>query len=287
MIRPTIYDFWKIATLYPQYHIPEVCFFMQTASNIIAVAAESDAQRGAAEILAGRLHLPLGDPALPRFPFLLVVTEARLELRQTAAGSAGPVAVDFTTGALDYRRRHGGGRSQAIARAVGLKKNARPLVFDATAGFGRDGFVLASLGCTVHLFERSPVICALLEDGLIRGRRDPEISRLVRDRLTLTCGDSNELLRQLAEERPEVVYLDPMFPSRRKSALVKKEMRILQALVGPDPDAPLLLEAALNCARHRVVVKRPRSVPPLESSEPSLKIESRKNRFDVYLTANR
>lgn len=211
----------------------------------------------------------------------LVLTAERLELR--ALHSEGPVYVDFVGGAVGHRRRFGGGRGQEIAKAVGLKKGATPSVLDATAGLGRDAFVLASLGCPVTLIERSPVVAALLEDGLARAQQDAEVAPIAA-RMQLLCGNAAELMAQLEEaERPDVVYLDPMYPHRRKSALVKKEMRLFREVVGEDPDADALLPAALACARLRVVVKRPDYAEPMAARTATMSIATKNHRFDVYV----
>lgn len=254
-------------------------------SVTIAVAQESGVQQKRASILAQKLQLPVANITQPDYQFLLVITDKRLELRRTGTKTLGPIYVDFTTGAIDYRRKFGGGRKQPLARAVGLKGNLNPTLFDATAGLGRDGFVLACLGCRVHLFERSPVIGALLEDGLRRAMADSKIGDLVRERISLSIGDSTELLKTLGEEKPDVIYLDPMYPHRLKSALVKKEMRILRAIVGDDRDAPLLLDSALKFAQKRVVVKRPILAPAIEGPKPGLIIKNKNSRYDVYLIA--
>src|SRR5699024_10204201 len=157
-------------------------------------------------------------------------------------------------------------------------------VLDATAGLGRDAFVLASLGCQMSLVEQSPIIVALLKDGLERARQVPETA-LVVARIALVQANSITWMAKLsAQEIPEVVYLDPMYPERRKSALVKKEMRLLRTLVGSDENAPLLLKAALACARSRVVVKRPRLAPAIAGPKPNFAIRSKNTRFDIYLT---
>lgn len=249
----------------------------------IAVAPETGAQQQEAESLAQKLQIPVADITQTDYQFLLVVTDKHLELRQAGKKSPGPIYVDFTTGAIDYRRKFGGGRRQPLARAIGLKGNLNPRVFDATAGLGRDGFVLACLGCRVHLFERSPIIGALLEDGIRRAMGDPKIGDMVKEHISLSIGDSRELLKNLKEEKPDVIYLDPMYPHRTKSALVKKEMRILRAIVGDDQDASLLLDSALKFAQKRVVVKRPKPAPPIEGPKPSLIIKSKNSRYDVYL----
>ncbi|EOD53591.1 class I SAM-dependent methyltransferase [Aeromonas molluscorum] len=217
-------------------------------------------------------------------PFALVLTETRLELRKLDEEKLGAVFVDFVEGAVAHRRKFGGGRGQSIAKAVGLKAGANPTVVDATAGLGRDAFVLASLGCKVTMIERSPVVAALLADGLVRAAQDPYIGPWVSERMQLIQGPAAEQLLALSE-RPEVVYLDPMFPHKQKSALVKKEMRVFQSLVGPDLDADVLLPAALKMAQRRVVVKRPSYAGWLNEHKPSMAIETKSNRFDVYVMA--
>ncbi|WP_416351531.1 class I SAM-dependent methyltransferase [Parashewanella curva] len=192
------------------------------------------------------------------------------------------IVVDFVSGASAHRRKFGGGKGQAIAKAVGLKKGNIPSVIDATAGLGRDAFVLASLGCQVTLIERHPVVVALLEDGLRRAYNDPEIGEWMQQRMQLHYGASQQQLSAL-NLSADVVYLDPMYPHREKSALVKKEMRVFQSLVGNDLDADELLVPALDIATKRVVIKRPDYAENLEGRQPSTVIATKKNRFDVYI----
>ncbi|MBU0909374.1 MAG: class I SAM-dependent methyltransferase [Proteobacteria bacterium] len=245
----------------------------------IALVCEDDQHKDQAEKLAAQLTIPvLGD--MGACDFLLAVTGDRLELRQTDAHAPGPVFVDFTSGALRYRRQFGGGRKEALARAVGLKANRCPSVLDATAGLGRDSFILASLGCRVLLVERSAIIAALLEDGLARAARDPELAAIVA-RMRIIHADCLTL-NHLAPA-PDVIYLDPMYPHRSKSALVKKEMRLVRALVGDDSDACLLLDWALSHQGVRVVVKRPQGAPTLDDRKPAFVINGKNSRFDIYL----
>jgi 16S rRNA (guanine1516-N2)-methyltransferase len=197
------------------------------------------------------------------------------------------ICADFHGPTVTYRRKQGGGKGQMIAKAVGLRSGVYPQVFDATAGLGGDGFVLASLGCSVTLSERVPAVRALLADALARARtygaeKDMGLVQVL-DRMSLVEADSLDYMRGLcAGDRPDVVYLDPMFPVRTKSAMVKKEMRVFHSLVGTDPDADGLLTAALACARYRVVVKRPRIAPTLVGPEPNHVLEGKSNRYDIY-----
>jgi 16S rRNA (guanine1516-N2)-methyltransferase len=226
-------------------------------------------------------------------PFALVLTTERLELRKLDEPKLGAIYVDLVGGAVGHRRKFGGGKGQAIAKAAGLNKGVVPTVLDATAGLGRDAFVLASLGCRVQMVERNPVVAALLDDGLSRAQQDPEIGGWVTERLSLLHASSHDALDKLAAQddfvRPDVVYLDPMFPhpeNKKKSALVKKEMRVFQSLVGADEDADGLLEPAFSLAGKRVVVKRPDYAPWLAGRKPTMAIETKKNRFDVYVKAS-
>ncbi|MEN8134466.1 MAG: class I SAM-dependent methyltransferase [Thermodesulfobacteriota bacterium] len=253
-------------------------------SNNIAVAAETPEQRQKAVVLAKQLQIPLTEPDTTNHSLLLMVTRDRLELRQIGPKAPGPVWIDFTSGKTDYRRRRGGGRKQTLVRAIGIKGENLPSILDGTAGLGQDSFILACQGCRVEMMERNPVIAALLADGLGRAADDPEIGTIVRERMSLRRGDSLlEMAKAQPHRRPEVVYLDPMYPHRSKSALVKKEMRILRSLVGDDEDSDLLLTGALKVASKRVVVKRPAYAPPLNGPKPDLVFKTKNNRFDVYL----
>lgn len=206
----------------------------------------------------------------------------RLELRKLDEPKLGAVFADFVGGAMAYRRKFGGGRGEAVAKAVGVKGTELPTVIDATAGLGRDAFVLASVGCRVRLVERHPVVRLLLQDGLRRAYRDPEIGDMMRQNMRLLE------VRHIAELDPardfaDVVYLDPMYPHKQKSALVKKEMRVFQHLVGEDSDAEALLEPARRLACKRIVVKRPDYAEYLAQMPPHFSRETKNHRFDIYL----
>lgn len=259
-----------------------------TVTPNIAVAAETSEESESAAKLAAQLGLPLSQSESQAFPLLLVATAERLELRQTGPGAPGPVYVDFLEGKADFRRRYGSSRDEGVVRAVASKRNRTPTVLDATGGLGRDAFVLASHGCRVTLVERQPVIAALLADGLARAARDEKVGLIVAERMQLLSGDSRTIMRHLPEaERPEVIYLDPMYPHRDKTALVKKEMLILRMLAGPDEDSAELLAAARACATRRVVVKRPAGAPPLAGMAADQIQNSGSHRFDIYLTRAR
>ena len=240
---------------------------LKTTENFTALCAEQEVRHNPDSTLA------------------LVQTEVngqtRLELRKLDEPKLGAVYVDFVGGTMAHRRKFGGGRGEAIAKAVGVKGDSLPSVIDATAGLGRDAFVLASIGCKVRLIERHPIVFLLLQDGLQRAYADPEIGTMLQANLRLLeVSHLSEL--NPATDFADVVYLDPMYPHKQKSSLVKKEMRLFQHLVGADLDADQLLEPALNLARKRVVVKRPDYAEFLAQNQPHFSRETKNHRFDVY-----
>jgi 16S rRNA (guanine1516-N2)-methyltransferase len=185
--------------------------------------------------------------------------------------------VDFTK--LDLRPYGPNlSRRQPLARALGKKTRT---VVDATAGLAQDALLLARMGFRVTAFERSPVVAALARDGL--RRLETQTASAPGYQLRLITGDARALLPALLP-RPDAVYLDPMFPpKRKKSAAVKKEMRLLRELVGDDTDALELFDISRRSALDRVVVKRPDDAPPL-APDPSFSFSGKLVRYDVYLS---
>lgn len=244
-----------------------------------------------AQALADRLEQPLkldiDTSELSSPEFVVVYDEEGVSLQQTGRKAPGPIRAEFAEGSVDHRRKFGGGKGQMIAKAVGVKAGVYPRVLDATAGLGKDAFVLATLGCRVDMLERSPVVHALLADGLVRGRlhaisEDPELAQILA-RMELMEVDSHAYLEQIStQNRPDVIYLDPMFPDRQKSADVKKEMAAFHHVVGKDEDSDSLLEKALAQANYRVVVKRPRKAPFIANKTPSYQLEGKSSRYDIY-----
>ncbi|MFH0912032.1 MAG: class I SAM-dependent methyltransferase [Planctomycetota bacterium] len=243
----------------------------------------SSSLQARARVLAGELGLSFVEAPPPSGLYLLLSAE-RLMLCEAAAHRARPFFVDFASGATAHRARSSGLR-QPLARAAGFKKGGRPLaVLDATAGFGRDAFALASLGARVTAIERNPAVFALTRDGFERAAAHPSIASVMEARLRLVHADAREVLLHLPEaDRPDAVYIDPMYPApRKRSALPGREIRLLRRLVGGDADAAALLAAAQKAARERVAVKRPPSAPPL-GGKPSLQFTGKLARYDVYL----
>lgn len=255
---------------------------------MIAVQATAATACTAAEAVATALGLPLVAPGEAvdenHCVALLLVSPDNLALRAPGRSAPSPIVVDFGAAAMRHRRR--GGQNELLGRAAGVGKKSPLRVLDATAGLGRDSFVLADLGCEVTLAEREPVVAALLRSGLVAAESAGDAwLREVVGRMTLAAGDARHL-SAAALLRQDVIYLDPMFPPRDKSAAVKKEMALFQALFshpGAAADADALLGWALHAPVARVVVKRPLKSAPLAGRAPSHAIRGKAVRYDVYV----
>ena len=245
-----------------------------------------------AETLAHQLNLsivknpPKNEAQWLEWIFDKKTSSLRLSL---CSHDSGPVNIDFLSGKKAHRQKFGGGKGQPLVRAMGTIEKGLPTIIDATAGMGGDSFVLASLGFKVLMLERSPIIASLLQDALERAQQSMteysvEVQPSIKN-LSLIHADSAAFL---LTEKPDidVIYMDPMYPDKKKKAAAKKDMQALQHLVGPDIDSRYLLDVALQTAKYRVVVKRPKTAPSIQSSlgdiQPSTQIKSPNTRYDIY-----
>jgi len=248
------------------------------------LAAEPELQAAAAK-LAAYYGLP---SVQSENDFVLELTSEGLQLRWLAKPDYQPLQLDFTRGKQAWRQKLGGGKQEAVIRAIGLAHGHRPRVLDATAGLGRDGMIIAHSGCPVWLLERNPAVHALLDQAVLHAKQHEKMGSWVAERVHILPAGSlldltAELKTQLEVAAPEAIYLDPMFPERDKKAQVKKDMQMLQHLIGGDQDSDQLLPAALSLASHRVIVKRPARAPYLAGQTPNSQIQSKKHRFDIYI----
>lgn len=209
-----------------------------------------------------------------------------LSILSSALGEQSCLEVNFVSGALAHRRHFGGGRNQDVCRAIGLNRQRNLKVADATAGLGRDAFILSLQGAHVVAYEKNPVLASLLDwarsQALKQASAESDEELLsVLNRLNFVFADSAYALKP---EDFDVVYLDPMFPQREKSAKVKKEMQILHQLLEDDKSDPYQLFAScLTAARSRLVIKRPVKAPFYADENPSHQVVGKAIRYDVYV----
>lgn len=251
--------------------------------NAIGVYAETQQVQEQAQSVAHKLQIPLLENSedatlvvwLNTFGIGLLQTEGLHAKKQK------PFFIDFLDKEFRYRLRTSKRSQELLLKAIGLSSS--PLsVFDATAGTATETFLMAAFGCQVTAVERSPILAELVQDGLKRATQEETFLPILQN-IHFSCGESRSLwLSSKTIPRPEVIYLDPMFPERKKSALVKKEMLLLRQLVGEDQDASELFQVALTLAQKRVVVKRPNYAPPLSKS-PNFSYSGKHTRFDIYL----
>lgn len=223
-------------------------------------------------ILLLQVSIPTGGEK-PRF-------QISLHHRDDAGARLG---VDFNAGKLTYRLRHSNSIKQDLTRALGVKPGIRPRILDLTAGLGKDAFVLASQGCQVVAVERHPLIYLLLADGVRRAVNDLR-TQVTAALLDLRHADGRSVMAQIQSQDFDVIYLDPMYPHRDKTALVKQDMRLLRDVAGDDLDAEQLFQAALSTAGKRITVKRPLHAPRLGLQPPDLQYKGTSTRFDVYFS---
>ena len=257
----------------------------------ISISYADDSFLSQATALSTRLNLPLVDLSSG---IGKKVMESDFSVHFSSSGLSfvshnkahGAVSCDFVSGSNRHRRNYGGGNGQMIAKAVGLSGKFHPKVLDVTAGLGADAFVLASLGCQMQLIERNPIVYCLLKDGLDRAmllsNEDPSLLEVINRMALINTESASYLLSIEEEDRPDIIYLDPMFPERKKSAQVKKEMQVLHQIVGGDEDSHKILELALEKALYRVVVKRPAHSEYLGGIKPNYSLEGKSTRYDIF-----
>ena len=261
-------------------------YIVISSQSSIAVICFSNLRQQQAKDFSQLNDLPFLVKKNSQFDLQLLFHDDLIELFDTQLNTS--ISVDFVHGQLAHRQQFGGGRGQAISKAMGLKSGITPTILDTTAGLAGDAFVLATLGCPITLLERSPIIFTLIENAVERASLSENFQTILEHGFeTLNC-DANDYIKQQLEsdittdKRPDVIYIDPMYPERKKSALVKKDMQILQRLHGADDSAEELLNNALLFAKKRVVVKRPIHAEALDDKKPNTCIKSKKTRYDIY-----
>lgn len=174
--------------------------------------------------------------------------------------------------------RISGGHLQHEILLKAAKPEGGEKAVDATAGLGEDSFILAAGGYEVEMFEHNPVTFSLLNDALIRARKDPKLKDIAK-RMSLKEGDSKELLSGLTYS-PDLIYLDPMFPEKKKSAETKKKLQVLHRIELPCSDENELLKAAISSKPKKIIIKRPPDGDFLGGMRPTYSIERKAVRFD-------
>lgn len=232
--------------------------------------------------LAQKLQLSLVSVPDAQYTHYLEYQQERLQLCPAPPKTRTSLVVDFSQGSLNFRLRHTLLARELLIRATGLTStlSQQRTVLDATAGLGRDTFLLALAGAQVTAIECVPVVAALFEDGLHRAQADTTLG-LIAQRITFHQADTIAWLRQTLQLF-DIIYLDPLFPPRHKTALVKKEMQYLQLIGKETMNTETLFAVARACARERIVVKRPLRAEYFNGEKPTYTLLGQSIRFDIY-----
>lgn len=249
----------------------------------ITVYCNNNAQLEHAQSFAKTNHYAFSNNLPVETALYIDFNEDQITLNDTDTNTQ--LSIDFTSGGLAHRLQYGGGKGQTIAKALGITSKNKPHILDATAGLGRDSLILANLGCKMTLIEQSPVLAEMLNQAIELAQDNTLFQQATQHGFNCYNADACIFMRERVIDGCDVVYLDPMYPEKKKSALVKKDMQMLQALIGHSSDEVTaeLLAAALNFATQRVVVKRPKGAEVLDGPEPTMALHSKKTRYDVYV----
>ncbi len=247
---------------------------LSNKARIMILFTQIDMLQDEAKQLATSFSLTFSTDQSSLTDWFLELTDKGLQLHAPAYTKFSPLVIDFSSFSLRAKQFN---REDILARAMTKNKKESLHILDVTAGLGRDAFLLASIGHQVTLVERHPALAAMLSVAIARAQKN---GSQIADRMKFIFDDSEHYLSTLSEKL-DVIYIDPMFPSRTKSSLVKKDMQALQHLVGPHDDINLLL-LARERALHRVVVKRPLKGEFLGKEKPAFQLMSKTHRFDIY-----
>jgi 16S rRNA (guanine1516-N2)-methyltransferase len=243
----------------------------------IVVFAEDPAYREKAAVLAEKLGITVADKDTAENAALVLLPDSD---GLSLAGDGKKIKGDFTS--MIKRLKNGTVQQELIVRTAKIKGiDRQPTAIDATAGLGGDSILLAAAGFDVQLYEYNPIICELLRDALERAADVPELADTV-SRMHLAGTDSISAMNSL-KVSPDVIFLDPMFPERHKTALVKKKFQLIHKLEHPCTDEAELLNAAISAHPRKIVIKRPLKGPYLAGIKPSYSLKGKAVRYDCIV----
>ena len=242
-------------------------------SEKLVVCMGKGAQRDAAEALARRVGAPLCDTCGAELT--LLIDSSGVTLTGYGLSFRGDFEEQMLRRITDGRLQH------EMLVHIAKTDKPHPTAVDATAGMGEDAILLAASGYDVTMYEQNPVIAALLKDALRRAKKNPALRDTV-ERMHLVEGNSIELMPQQAN-KPDLIYLDPMFPARQKSGLINKKLQLIQKLEHPCVEEEALLGAAFSAQPQKIIVKRPLKGACLAGREPNYTVKGKAIRYDCFV----
>ena len=240
-------------------------------NNEIVVCLEKGGQKDMAEAFARRIGAEISEKPGPKLTILFHAKGVSL------TGYGLSYQGDFEN--MLHRVTNGRLQHEMLIRAAKSDKPGRKAI-DATAGMGEDAFLLAAQGYEVTLFEQNPVIAVLLKDALRRAKKHPVLKDIA-SRMNLVQDTSVEGMSKLLHP-VDVIYLDPMFPARKKSSLINKKLQLIQKLEPPCSEETDLFDAAISARPSKIIVKRPLQSEFLAGRKPSYTLNGKAIRYDCY-----
>ena len=200
----------------------------------------------------------------------LCLAESPLMLRVNFLSFSMQARIDQKTKKLD------------IVKAVTGRAKQPLYVLDMTAGLGQDALTLAGQGHKVTALEQNPYVFILLKQGLLQAKQ-AGLSKIISN-ITPIFGDAVTVT--VSKGMFDVIYLDPMFPVRQKTAKAKKNMQLLKMLISHSTENDFLLfDRALSLNGKKVIVKRPRVAAFLANKMPTSQLIGKSSRFDIYVNS--
>ncbi len=235
--------------------------------------------KGAAEDVAVALSKKVNAPIVkePGDDLTLLLDSSGLSLVGYGLQYKGDFEDDMLRRVTDGRLQH------ELLVHVAKTKQESPKAIDATAGMGEDAFLLAASGYEVTLFERNPVIAALLRDAMRRAKKNSILKEII-SRMHLVEGNSIQLMSE--QSNIDVIYLDPMFPARQKSGKINKKLQLIQKLEHPCVDEQLLFNAAQSASPQKIIIKRPLKGEYLADLTPHYSVKGKAIRYDCFVFTN-
>lgn len=229
-----------------------------------------------AKKIAERLNIEIITNNKEKFDILLSMDESGLALVSDNMKLYG----DFSKSIKRIKQNNL--QKEMLIHAVKIKGEKENLIaIDATAGLGEDSILLAAYGYNVELYEKNPIISELLKDAMERAEKISELKDII-GRMKVHNEDSIIAMQNL-KYKPDIILLDPMFPERTKSALIKKKFQILHKIENPCSDENEMLSSAIKANPKKLVIKRPLKGEYLAGVKPDYSLKGSSIRYDCII----
>ena len=147
--------------------------------------------------------------------------------------------------------------------------NYEKTIVDASAGLGRDSYLIHQLGHRVHSIEINPTLFELMHDGKSALGENPDWE--------LHQGSCEDILHTL--DQINIIYFDPMFEHPKKAKAQKYTQVIQHYCMTDHAQNGLIIDFLIGFAREnhlKLVIKQPQKRSSLTIPKPHHRIPSGK-----------